>query len=158
LVTSALLNAPPSPPTSIGKCAFYRCTAVTAVTIPSAVSHILDLAFFRCTALTSVNIPSSVARIGTRAFYGCTALTAVTIPSTADMCHRAFPEETTLNVTALLWSPQSHARFPAAARARAVSLMLLGHALSRSGRFACEEVALFDVWVDVVMPFVVHRE
>jgi ankyrin repeat protein len=56
------------------------------------------------------------------------------------------------------WSPRTHSLFPAAARDRATSLMLLGHALSRSSRFTGEEAALFDVWLEVVMRFAVQRE
>ena len=55
------------------------------------------------------------------------------------------------------WSPRTHSLFPEAARDRATSLMLLGHALSRSSRFTGEEAALFDVWLEVVMRFAVQR-
>ena len=63
--------------TSIGDYAFYGCTALTSVTIPSSVTSIGKYAFSRCTALTSVTIPNSVTSIGEGAFYGCTALTEV---------------------------------------------------------------------------------
>jgi len=56
------------------------------------------------------------------------------------------------------WSPATHALFPAAARARAVELLLASHLLARS----CQEssgqgTALLDVWVAHVMPRALHR-
>ena len=67
--------------TSIGKYAFYMCTGLTSVTIPSSVTGIGDYAFLGCTGLTSVNIPKGVPCIGDRAFHDCTSLTSVTINS-----------------------------------------------------------------------------
>ena len=48
--------------------------------------------------------------------------------------------------------------FPEAARARAVHLMLLGHRLSRQERFVRQEVALFYVWMEHVMPTAAGRQ
>ena len=55
------------------------------------------------------------------------------------------------------WNPDSQKLFPAAARAWAVELLLLGHRLSREDRFAGEEMSLADVWVEWVMPYLVER-
>ena len=65
--------------TSIGY-AFFECTSLTSVTIPSSVTSIGDGAFMGCTGLTSITIPESVTSIGEWAFLGCTGLTSVTIP------------------------------------------------------------------------------
>ena len=67
--------------TSIGNYAFYYCSGLTSVTIPSSVTSIGDRAFFECYSLTSVTIPSSVTSIGGSAFQNCSGLTSVTIPS-----------------------------------------------------------------------------
>ncbi|MBQ7634410.1 MAG: leucine-rich repeat domain-containing protein, partial [Bacteroidaceae bacterium] len=67
--------------TSIGDDAFYKCTGLTSITIPSSVTSIGDWAFYGCKGLTSITIPSSVTSIGGWAFAGCTGLTSVTIPS-----------------------------------------------------------------------------
>ena len=50
--------------TSIGEKAFYECTSLTSVEIPSSVTSIGKYAFSGCTSLTSVEIPSSVTSIG----------------------------------------------------------------------------------------------
>ena len=67
--------------TSIGDYAFYYCSGLTSVTIPSSVTSIENYAFSRCSGLTSVNIPSSVTTIESSTFSGCSSLTSVTIPS-----------------------------------------------------------------------------
>jgi formylglycine-generating enzyme required for sulfatase activity len=65
--------------TSIGAMAFYSCTNLTSVTIPSSVTDIGDSAFWGCSALVSVTVPDSVTNIGDGAFSRCTSLSNVTI-------------------------------------------------------------------------------
>ena len=65
--------------TSIGDYAFFRCDALTEVTIPGSVTSIGDYAFESCSSLTEVTIPGSVTTIGGAAFGGCNSLTEVTI-------------------------------------------------------------------------------
>ena len=67
--------------TSIGDYAFYDCSGLTSITIPSSVTSIGNRAFQNCSGLTSITIPSSVTSIGNSAFYKCSGLTSVTIPS-----------------------------------------------------------------------------
>ena len=55
------------------------------------------------------------------------------------------------------WSRATHALFPAASRARAVTLLLLGLRLAREPRFEGEAGAVADVWVEHVLPFAVVR-
>ena len=71
----------PSSVTSIGEAAFYGCSGLTSLTIPSSVTSIGEGAFYGCSGLTSLTIPSSVTSIGEAAFYGCSGLTSLTIPS-----------------------------------------------------------------------------
>ena len=65
----------------LGDWAFYGCSRLTSLTIPSGVTSIGDWAFSGCSGLTSLPIPSSVTSIGNYAFYGCRGLTSMTIPS-----------------------------------------------------------------------------
>ncbi|MBD5411455.1 MAG: leucine-rich repeat protein [Treponema sp.] len=61
--------------TSIGKCAFYKCSSLANVAIPDSVTSIGDQAFEYCSSLTNVTIPTSVTSIGELAFLGCGKLT-----------------------------------------------------------------------------------
>ena len=71
----------PSSVTSIGASAFEGCNGLTSLVIPSGVTSIGDKAFHGCSGLTSLVIPSSVTLISRSAFSGCSALTSLTIPS-----------------------------------------------------------------------------
>ena len=65
--------------TSIGDCAFYGCSGLTSVTIPTSVTTIGSYVFYSCSGLTLVAIPSSVTSIGDYAFSGCSDLTSITV-------------------------------------------------------------------------------
>ena len=65
--------------TSIGKYAFYYCSSLKSITIPSSVTSIGDYAFSGCTSLTNITIPSSVTSIGDYAFSGCKSLTTIDV-------------------------------------------------------------------------------
>ena len=67
--------------TSIGDHAFYDCSGLTEITIPSNVTSIGNIAFLSCTGLTEITIPNSVTSIGEYAFSYCSGLTSVTIPN-----------------------------------------------------------------------------
>eukprot|EP00966_Prymnesium_polylepis_P205624 4765135-Prymnesium_polylepis.1 len=55
------------------------------------------------------------------------------------------------------WSLATHALFPAEARARAITLLLLGHRLAREPRYEGVAGAMVDVWLAYVMPLAVLR-
>ena len=67
--------------TSIGYYAFYGCSGLTSIEIPSSVTSIGVYAFENCSSLTSIEIPSSVTSIGNAAFSGCSSLTSIEIPN-----------------------------------------------------------------------------
>ena len=66
--------------TNIGDYAFYNCSGLTNITIPSGVTSIGNTAFFGCSGLTNITIPDSVTSVGNSAFSGCSGLTGITIP------------------------------------------------------------------------------
>ena len=68
--------------TSIGKKAFYKCTALKTITIPSKVKTIGESAFSGCKKLTKATIGKGVTKIGKKAFYNCKKLKSVTIKTT----------------------------------------------------------------------------
>lgn len=59
---------------TIDEFAFYYCTSLTTIEIPSNVTTIQNYAFKGCTSLENIEIPSNVTRIYGSAFYGCNSL------------------------------------------------------------------------------------
>ena len=60
--------------------AFYNCTELTSITLPSSIDQVLNWAFEGCTGLTTVTFPEGVRFISNSVFYNCTNLTSVTFP------------------------------------------------------------------------------
>ena len=71
----------PSSVTSIGDSTFYGCNSLSEIVIPSSVTSIGDSAFYGCNSLSEIVIPSSVTSIGDSAFWGCNSLSEIVIPS-----------------------------------------------------------------------------
>lgn len=67
--------------TSIGSTAFYGCSSLTSIEIPSSVTSIETYAFYGCSGLTSVSLPSKLISIGSYAFSSCSSLESIEIPS-----------------------------------------------------------------------------
>ena len=65
----------------LGDFAFYGCSGLTSLTLPSCVTEIGCYALSNCIGLTSLTLPSSVTEIGEHAFLNCRGLTNFTIPS-----------------------------------------------------------------------------
>ena len=61
----------------LGDWAFYGCSGLTSLTLPSGVTSIGNYAFYGCRGLTSMTIPSGVTVIGEGAFRGCSGLTSI---------------------------------------------------------------------------------
>ena len=68
--------------TSIGTYAFYRCSSLTSIAIPTSVTSISSSAFSDCSGLTSVDFGenSQLTSISSSAFRECRSLTSITIP------------------------------------------------------------------------------
>ena len=67
--------------TSIGPDAFYNCTNLSSVTIPSCVKRIGLEAFSGCSGLTNVTMFANITNIAPYAFENCSGLKSVTIPN-----------------------------------------------------------------------------
>ena len=65
----------------IGQYAFYNCSAITKVTIPSTVEYIGLHAFDGCSGLTRMDVPSGVTEIDRYAFRKCTGMMYLTLPT-----------------------------------------------------------------------------
>ncbi len=72
--------------TAIGDYAFFDCSSLQSITIPSSVTTIGGWAFWDCSSLQSITIPSSVTTIGDHAFSGCSSLQGVYISDIAAWC------------------------------------------------------------------------
>ena len=70
----------PSGVTEIGSSAFESCRGLTSLIIPPGVTEIGSSAFNDCTDLTSLSLPSGVTEIGSSAFEGCRGLSSLTLP------------------------------------------------------------------------------
>lgn len=66
--------------TELGEQAFYNCTNLIKVEIPSGVTKIDQWAFESCPKLTDISLPDSVAEIGQYAFKGDSGLTKIDLP------------------------------------------------------------------------------
>ena len=58
--------------------AFYYCSSLTQLNLPSSVEYIGQSAFRQCTSLAELNFPNSLQTIGSYAFQSCSNLTKVT--------------------------------------------------------------------------------
>ena len=67
--------------TSIGDLAFYGCSKVASVTLPSSVTSIGDRAFKQCSSMTSLSFPQGLTSIGEAAFEECGKLRGLSLPS-----------------------------------------------------------------------------
>lgn len=67
--------------TAIASQAFYECSGITVLRLPSSLLYIGDRAFQRCTSLTYLNLPGNLKAIGDAAFNSCTNLTEITFPN-----------------------------------------------------------------------------
>ena len=94
--------------TSIGQFAFYYCTELRSVNIPTSVTAIGRRAFSECNILECITIPSSVTTIGSGALGFCQNLTSVTCLATTPPT--AFVNDTTDNSIfnhAMLFVPEA---------------------------------------------------
>lgn len=74
----------PSSVTSIGDNAFEKCSSLTSLVIPSSIYSIPDYAFYDCTKLISIKFPLEIKSIGNSAFQGCTSLESVKLPNSIE--------------------------------------------------------------------------
>ena len=67
--------------TVIGNYAFYWCSSLVTVKLPSALLDIQQDAFAICENMSQINLPSGLSSIGDSALYKCESLISITLPS-----------------------------------------------------------------------------
>ena len=65
----------------LGSRAFYNCSGLTSLSLPSGITSIGWEAFSGCSGLTSLSLPSGLTSIDFNAFSGCSGLTSLSLPS-----------------------------------------------------------------------------
>lgn len=75
----------PSSVTIIGQSAFSNCSALATISLQEGVTDIGRMSFCNCTRLMNVTIPDSVISIGHYAFAGCDLLKSINIPKDAKL-------------------------------------------------------------------------
>lgn len=75
----------PSSIISIGSHSFYNCEGLSNILIPDSVTSIGELAFGSCGGLTSITIPNNISSVGNNLFYGCKSISHVRISGNGDM-------------------------------------------------------------------------
>ncbi len=68
----------------IGQNAFEYCTALESIVIPSSVTAISEFAFVDCIMLSSVDLPDGLLSIGMSAFEDCVMLSSIDIPNSVN--------------------------------------------------------------------------
>ena len=68
------------PLTRIEPRAFYQCSSLQGLELPSTLVEIGDQAFADMTALASIELPAGITTIGAQAFAGCQTLQSITLP------------------------------------------------------------------------------
>ena len=63
--------------TSIGRCSFHTCRAITSVTLPETIETIAQYGFYNMPYITEISIPASVTRIEGFALRKCVSLTTI---------------------------------------------------------------------------------
>ena len=93
--TTGMLTVPAMlggcPVGEVGSSAFYGCSSLEAIELPTSVTKIGYSAFGGCTALQSVALPTALAQIGESSFEYCKSLASIKFPgSLATIPYNAF--------------------------------------------------------------------
>ena len=65
---------------TIGACSMCNCDGLVTIVIPNTVTSIGNSVFEDCNKLKNVTLSDTLSSIGTAAFYSCTSLTSITLP------------------------------------------------------------------------------
>ena len=96
------INNTTYPVTVIGNKAFYACTSLTSISLPSGLTTIGIEAFHYCTKLALTSLPAGVTSIGQQAFANCSSLALTSLPAgVTSIGQQAFANCSSLALTSL---------------------------------------------------------
>ncbi len=78
--TTLALVELPSDAQTIGIRAFYGCSALQRIAFPSSLRTVGEMAFAQCTLLSEIDFNEGLTTLGLQAFYDCYNLTEITLP------------------------------------------------------------------------------
>ncbi|MBQ8296693.1 MAG: leucine-rich repeat domain-containing protein [Ruminococcus sp.] len=73
------------PVTQIRDNAFFSCTSLRQISLPSSIKKIGHHTFYACNSLESIVLPAQLEEIGMGAFNGCNSLSAINIPASLEV-------------------------------------------------------------------------
>ncbi len=79
--TGTTTYAVPEGTVNIANRAFYRCGAITEITLPSTLKNIGEMSFHRCEELGNLAFPEGLETIGKDAFTYCSKMTELVFPA-----------------------------------------------------------------------------
>lgn len=65
----------------IGKWAFYRCSGIVTLNLPSTLTKVQDSGFSKCTSIKTLVLPDNLVEIGSYGFGTLSGLTSLTLPA-----------------------------------------------------------------------------
>ena len=68
------------PVTVIGKSAFYNCSNIESILLPSSITSLDEKAFYSCRKLKNINITDAITYMGNSVFELCSSLESITFP------------------------------------------------------------------------------
>ena len=122
--------------TGIKNDAFYGCSEITEVTIPTYVKSIGTRAFYECTSLKNLEIVNGVTSIGDEAFSKCSALTKVTIPESVTSLGQVVFANCSSLTQATIGNGVTEIRFGLFGDCTALEKVVIGKGVTKIGSFA----------------------
>ena len=122
--------------TGIKNDAFYGCSEITEVTIPTYVKSIGMRAFYECTSLGNLKIVNGVTSIGNEAFSKCSALTKVTIPESVTSLGQVVFANCSSLTQATIGNGVTEIRFGLFGDCTALEKVVIGKGVTKIGGYA----------------------
>ena len=132
-------------------CAYEK--NIKTVSLSEGITHIGNYAFYDCTELLSVDIPSTVTSIGSEVFYHCVKMTSIDIPNNVQTIGTSLCERDSALVTAHIGNGISSIPFGTFASCTSMDSIHIGSSVSMIGlsrSFQCQNLRALRI--DAITP------